>query len=412
MVNGRFQQELRPHFPVIVIKRWKWLDLGRARFVIGDTLFLLQKTKIGQLVKINKILIKAMAGLCLSLFIFISSCDKNSTGADNMHARGHLYVLNQTDGTIYIYDDSTLTRTDSFSAAIPSPHWLEYAPNGQYYYVVSRFSPGHIAKFNALSNALIDTITMSGNVFPTSLAITPNSTFGYLCDFTPSSTPGHIHKYNLNTMTFVDSTFGNGAASHDLMFNSNGSMLVACSRNTDDVTLVYFPGDSVVIIPLDTNNVRPTTPVYGPYGVHIAHNDSLAYITCLFGGQVRIVDLKARKVVDSIPMPVTPVCGYAPSGPTLSVLTHDDKKIFVTTQCGNSLIVASTQTKSILTTIDFSIDRPFGVKINHAGTKVFVACANVQDQPGEIYVIDAVNLVKLDSLGVGLNSFGLFWHEH
>ncbi len=364
----------------------------------------------------KKKLIILTAGLVFLTFFVFDSCDRKGTGTDHTtHSYGHLYVLNQTSQTIYVYNDSDLTsRVDSFGAAIPQPHWLEFAPDGQYYYVVSRSTPGHIAKFDALTNASIDSLTTRGNIFPTSLAITPNSTFGYLCDFNSTITsPGHFHKYNLNTMSFVDSAFGNGGASHDLMFNSTGSMLVACSRGTDDVTLVYFPGDSVVIVPLDTNNVRPTPPVHGPYGVHIAHNDTLAYITCLCSGQVKIFNLKLRAVVDSIIIQSSPNCNTsAPVGATLSAIAHDDSKIFVTTQFGNSLVVASTSTKQILETIPFSTPRSFGVKMNHDGTRVYVACANLQDQPGRIYVIDAINLVKLDSIDVGLNSYGLYWHQH
>ncbi|MGH8015004.1 MAG: YncE family protein, partial [Candidatus Zixiibacteriota bacterium] len=291
------------------------------------------------------------------------------------------------------------------------PHWLEYDPGGQFYYVVSRNFFGQVAKFDAQTNALIKTVTT--NIFPTSLAITPDGMFGYLCDFnSASTTPGHIHKYNLNTMTFVDSSLGNGAASHDLMFNSNGSMLVACSRNTDDVTLAYFPGDSAVIIPLDTANPSPNPAVHWPYGVHIDHKDSLAYITCLKSGQVKIIDLNKKKVIDSILIPITSG-GCSPAGPTLSVLSHDDSKIYVTTQCGNSLVVANTSTKQILADIPFSTPRPFGVKINHDGSRVYVACANALDgQTGRIYVIDGINLVKIDSIDVGLNSYGLFWHAH
>ncbi len=365
---------------------------------------------------LGKKIFKIVGWFSLICLIFISSCDRNGTGIDHGGMYGHLYVLNQTSQTIYVYNDSSLARVDSFAAAIPSPHWLEYAPDGKYYYVVSRFAPGHIAKFDAVTNALLDTITMNGVVFPTSLAISSDGMFGYLCDFTNSFTSGHIHKYNLNTMSFVDSSFGNGAASHDLMFTSDYSKLVACSRNTDDITIVYFPGDSVALFPLDTNNIRPNPPVYAPYGVHIDHNDSLAYITCLYGEQVRIFDLYTRSVVDSIIIPamanpVNDPNGVA-TGPTLSVISHDDSKIFVTTQWGNSLVVASTSTGAILKEIKFSTPRPFGVKMNHDGSRVYVACANVQDQPGRVYVIDGINLIKLDSVNVGLNSYGLYWHQH
>jgi DNA-binding beta-propeller fold protein YncE len=346
--------------------------------------------------------------------LLASSCEREITDHGHGAAYGHLYVLNQTSRTIYVYNDSSMIRVDSFGSAIPEPHWLEYDPDGSTYYVVARNNPGYIAKFDAVTNSLIDTVRTSGTIFPTSLAITSDGQTGYLCDFNaPITTPGHIHKYNLATMSFVDSSFSNGGASHDLMFNSTGSVLVACSRGTDDVTLVYFPGDSVFIVPLDPNDVRPVPPVHGPYGVHIAHNDTLAYITCLCSGQIKIFNLKSRAVVDSIVLPVSADClSSSPVGAALSAISHDDSKIYVTTQFGNNLIVVNTANKNVLAQIPFDIPRSFGVKLNGDGSRVYVACANLQGQPGRVYVIDAINLVKVDSIDVGLNSYGLYWHSH
>jgi DNA-binding beta-propeller fold protein YncE len=117
-------------------------------------------------------------------------------------------------------------------------------------------------------------------------------------------------------------------------------------------------------------------------------------------------------VVDSIIIQSSPNCGPAPVGAALSAIAHDDSKIFVTTQFGNSLVVASTSTKQILETIPFSTPRSFGVKMNHDGSRVYVACANLQDQPGRVYVIDGFDFTKVDSVDVGLNSYGLNWHQH
>ncbi|HEX2897994.1 MAG TPA: YncE family protein [candidate division Zixibacteria bacterium] len=358
-------------------------------------------------------------GFVILVLALLGGCERTGTGDDHgTHTYGHLYVLNQNvtnpnGGTIFVYNDSDLsTRVDSFGSAIPQPHWMIYDPNGANYYIVSRTVPGRIAKFDALTNALIDTITTAGSLFPTCMAVSGDGVYGYLCDFTSGTTPGHIHRYNLNTMTFVDSVLGNGAQSHDLMFTQDYSKLVAVSRSTDDVTIVSFPSETVVKIPLDSNNVIPISPVYGPYGVHIDHKDSLAYVNCLLNGQVRIVDLKAERVIDSVLIPFVAGCNYSPNGPTMSTIAHDDSKVYVTTQCGNSLVVISTATRQIITTILFSTDRAFGVTQNHDGSRVYVACANADGQPGRIYVIDGVNLEKLDSIDVGINSFGLYWHEH
>lgn len=359
----------------------------------------------------SRIILSLTAIITLFGVLILAGCDSEESGMGTTGAypEGILYAVNQTSATVYRYDVETMTRIDSISSVISAPHWIEFSPDGQNYYLNGRFVPSQIGKFRASDNSFIDTVSVSGPLVPTAMVITADNSTGYICDFTTVISPGRIHKYNLNTMTFIDSSISNGAASHDLKISSDRKLIVACSRYTDDVTLVYLPDDTVDIIPLDSTNIRPNPPVHEPYGVCIDHNDSLAYIACLGSGQVRVVDLIARKVIDSmiIPFVVDPNHTTA-SGPTLMAISPDNSKLFVTTQFGDVVVVVDLLTQ-VKIQIPLSTPRPFGVKMNASGTKVFVACVNETNQPGRIYVIDGNTLLKIDSVDVGLNSFALAW---
>jgi DNA-binding beta-propeller fold protein YncE len=358
--------------------------------------------------KISKFLLAFSGAIITTGSLIFSGCDSNSTGTGttNPYPEGILYVANQTSATVYRFDVETMTRIDSISSVIEAPHWIEFAPDGHNYYLNGRFTPAQIGKFRTADNSFVDSVTVSGQLIPTAMVIASDNSSGYICDFTTTLSPGRIHKYNLNSMTFVDSSISNGAASHDLKISSDRTLIVACSRFSDDVTLVYLPEDTVFIIPLDSTNIRPDPPVYEPYGVIIDSNDSLAYIACLGAGQVKIVDLINRVTIDSLLIPL--VSHGAPTGPTLMAIAPDNGKLLVTTQYGNTVVTVELNSK-VVTQIPVSAPRPFGIKRNADGSKYFVACVNDLNQPGRIYVIDGNTLLKIDSVDVGLNSFSLAW---
>ena len=352
----------------------------------------------------------AVSFVVSGILIFVGcNSSSNGTGTVEPYAAGVLYVANQTSATVYRFDVETMTRIDSISSVIVAPHWIEFSPDGQNYYLNGRLVPAQMAKFRVSDNSFVDSVSVSGNLIPTAMVITADNSTGYICDFGATTPPGRIHKYNLNTMSFIDDSIRTGALSHDLKISSDRSLTVACSRGTDDVTLVYLPDDTVFIFPLDSTDIRPSPPVHEPYGVVIDHNDSLAYIACLKSGQVRVVDLINRKNIDSMIIPYTPDPNHlTTSGPTLMAISPDNSKLFVTTQFGNVVVVVDLNPKS-MTQIPLSTPRPFGIKMNADGSKVFVACVNESNMPGSIYVIDGNTLMKIDSVVVGLNSFSLAW---
>lgn len=347
----------------------------------------------------------------LLVTIVVAGCDDDDppNGVPiNNNPAGRLYVLNQTDGTVYIYDTKTLTRTDSIDAIVANPHYIEFSPDGQFYYLTTLESPGRIAKFSSVSNTLVDSVTMTGSPIPSAIAITSDNMFGYLCDFTAGTQLGNVHKYNLNTMSFVSSSIQAGATSHDLKITSDGSVIVVCNQKTDDVTLVYPGADTVFFVPIDPDSTRPPgQAAYGPFGIAIDHRDSLAFVACIIANQIRVLDLTTRTIVDSVDIPVVPTA--SPAGPTLMAVSPDNRVVYVTTQWGNSVVAVDMITKQVLADIPLSVGRSFGITMSDDGSRIYVAATNLQNQTGRIYVLDGATNTMIDSLDVGTNSFGIYW---
>jgi YVTN family beta-propeller protein len=343
-----------------------------------------------------------------------AGCEELPTGPDQ-GSTGRLYVLNQTDATVYVYDLDTndaYTRIDSFPAGVTEPHYIEFSPDGQFYYIVERNPNGRIAKFNASTNAPLGTV-FENQLFPTAIAVTDDGQFGYVGNFTEDGLYTKIYRFSLTTMT-LDTSFSTSIMAHDVKITSDGNLVLATNMS-DRVTIIDLVGDSVTIIPVDSNNVVPFEEmgIYRPYSLVIDHNDSLAYIACLqhdsVTPQVRVFDIAAREVIDEIHLPHGHPSTLTPHGPTLMSLSPDDAILYVTTQANNTVVAIRLQTKTIEREIPLSIGRPFGVTMSADGSRIYVACVNEQGEQGAVYVIDGQTQDVIDSIMVGKNPYGLLW---
>jgi DNA-binding beta-propeller fold protein YncE len=64
---------------------------------------------------------------------------------------------------------------------------------------------------------------------------------------------------------------------------------------------------------------------------------------------------------------------------------------------------------TVVADIPLKIPNPFGINISDDGSRVYVACINKPGDHGRVYIIDGENLVKIDSIDVGKQSYGLTW---
>ncbi|MDZ4722978.1 MAG: YncE family protein [candidate division Zixibacteria bacterium] len=318
-----------------------------------------------------------------------------------------IYVLNQGDGTIYAYDANTLARYDSISAGVPKPHHIEFSPDHEFAYVVNRDAGGKIAKFGLDNDSLISVATGGVNQLPTAIAISAGGTIGYTTDFNGSGGGGHIHRYNLTTMTHFDSTIQAGDKTHDIKLSVGGT-LIAGNFGSDDITFVNTDNGDVEKIRI--NPLRPPgATYYGPYGLAIDETDSLLYIACRTSKQVKIMDLRTRTVIDSV---AVPGAGAIEAGPCQMRLSSDRSKLYVTTQNDNSVAIINTTTRTVTKQIATGVPQPFGIYPNDDGSRMYVACVNTPNQNGRVYIINTSTDTIIDSLSVGRNSYMVHYHDH
>jgi DNA-binding beta-propeller fold protein YncE len=349
--------------------------------------------------------LKRIAVLVL-LAAAIAGCgNDNGTGPVIVGPNGRLYVLNQGDATMYIYDSSTLQKVAEVGTRVKSPHYIEFSPDGQNFYIETLEQPtGHIAKFNANTLEFIDSVSVP--VISSAIAITKDSRYGYVCDFQQSAgTASKVRKYDLATLQQVDSMQA-GEITHDVKITSDGAVVVATNRATDNVTMIYTDEDTVTFVPM-TDNDDLSSIDYGPMGVVIDHKDSLAFVACINSDEIRVLDIAAREIVDSISIPVRATT--EPAGPTLLAVSPDNDVVFVTTQFGNSVVAVRVSTKEVLADIPLSAIGPFGISMSDDGSRVYAACVSPGKAHAYTYVIDGNTYAKLDSLAVGQLNYGLIW---
>jgi YVTN family beta-propeller protein len=292
---------------------------------------------------------------------------------------------------------------------MPEPHYIEFSPNYQFYYMCTRENTGRVVKTRSSDNVAVDLLEKPG-LTPTAIVVDAAGAFGYVCDFTPSTQLAWIYKVDLSDMEVTDSIPAGGATTHDIKISSDGELIVAANFNSDQIVLVYTDADSVRTFLLNPSDPAPLgQPVYGPYGVAIDHNDSLAYIACRHIDQIKVFDLVEREIVDSINIPVNSKSPSGTHGPTLMTVSPDNRKLYVTTQWGNSVVVVDLMTKQTLADIAFSANRPFGITMSSDGSRIYTCCVNSGQPNGWVYAINGNTDTKIDSLQVGQEPFGLIW---
>ena len=350
-----------------------------------------------------------IAGLCAVLLIAGCGDEDGGTGPTGGGVPGKLYVLNQGDNTMYIYDTETLARIDSIDTDVNMPHYIEFAPNGEHYYITTLENDGHFSKHLAATNELVSTVALPAAVRPAAIAITNDSRYGYLCNFSSTTSRTFIHKYDLTTMTWIKQLQA-GATTHDLRITSDGATVVATNRFTDDITTIRTTDDDINFFDVDADSSYDIgRGKYGPFGVVIDHKDSLAFIACIGQNQVRYFDIATGQIVDSVNIPVA--VEHMIAGPTLMAISPDDDVVYVTNQLGNSMVAFRVSTKEILANIPFETVRTFGISMSDDGSRVYVAAIGepAVGNHGRVYIIDGTNQTKIDSLDVGNQSYGLIW---
>ncbi len=356
-------------------------------------------------------MVKKLLLTTLLVMFLINACDDSNPVKPDIqqHPNGNIYVTNQADTTIYVYDSKTLVRIDSFKTPVIEPHFIQFTHDYQYYFVLGRQVSGSIAKYQTSNDSLVALVPVEGAVFPTALAISKNNDTLYLTDFINDA--GHTHRYDIAGANFiwVDSVLQAGRQTHDIRISDDGKYVVSAGFSSDDITVLNTEtGNLLPISLLDGENIfNPNSNIYGGYGVLIDHNSDMAMVSCRKNvDQIRIVDLNNSTIVDSI---VLAGVHSADPEPIYMAISPDNNILFVANNKDATMSVIRLSTREVLQTVEFSTPKAFGITISDDGSRVYVGCTNSRPEKGMIYIIDGESYEKLDSLQAGSEPYGLIW---
>lgn len=336
-----------------------------------------------------------------------------------MPARGLAYVTNQGEDLTAVIDLDrhriiryvTTGRENTSSGAPFSPHNVAVDRQNQFYYV-NLIGGSRLLRFRVSDNAPAGELT-AGVHSPAQVALSPSGDTAYVTNFEDARTS--ITVVHTPTMSVIGS-IGTPAMlkPHGVTMTPDGSLLLVMNSFSDNVTIIRTSDQSVLATVPVSGSVPPLPAGYlfrfEPYQAVITPDGRYAYITCRSSGEVRVLDIPSRTVIDSITVGATPL---------IPAISPDGSTVYVANRNSNSVSVISTATRSVTATIGNVGVEPHGVAVTKDGKYVYVSCENlgVSDPPhhpttggkkaGFVKVIDAASRTVTASIETGNFGSGL-----
>jgi YVTN family beta-propeller protein len=214
---------------------------------------------------------------------------------------------------------------------------------------------------------------------PMGIAVSADGRFVYAAGFFQ----GHLYKIDAQTLKILADVVIGGTPS-GLAMTPDGSTLLVTKRDAGELALID-PATlgTLALIPVGNR----------PYGV-IADEHGRAYTANVYGDDVSVVDLAARKVAGTVPVGKRPY-----------VIALADGKGFVSDQYEGKVAVFDLKTLQPITHIAVG-DYPDGIQASFDGKSVYA----VNWESNDVSVIDTASLKVVATIPVGESprSFGTF----
>ena len=318
--------------------------------------------------------------------------------------RARLFITCQSEDIVALLDVAT-ERIARFvpvgilpdaSSPPEAPHNIVIAPDGASFYIVM-IASGRIDRYSTTSYALLGSANVGRS--PSQVRFSPDGRYVYVSNFDATTAEPFVYRLDpdLAGPPLVIDIEGNGP--HGITFGPQGERLYTMNAFSDDISVVDLTKETPEVIgriPIVPGS--PAAPaggaVHEPYQSEIAP-DGMMYVTCRKSGEVRVVDLAAERVIDSI------VVGRRPLIPAIH---PDGSEIWIPNQGSNTISIIATATRSVVTTIENVDAGPHAVLFDPSGRRAWVSCENLTGDenlhhplegtdvvPGLLYSIDVAS---------------------
>jgi YVTN family beta-propeller protein len=244
---------------------------------------------------------------------------------------------------------------------------------------------------------------------PAQTIVAPDGRRLYVAHHNPNQETQQISVIDAASMQVVGVIDSVGRAPHGVVIAADGTRLYTMNTLGDDIGVVDLAtGRTLMRIPVSSNN--PLIPGfiarYEPYGGLLTNNGTMLWVTCRRSGEVRVIDLAAGRVVDSI------FVGVQPLAPALAA---DGHTLWVPNRVTNTISVLDTRTHSTIATIRDITTGPTCIGFSSDGATAYVACEKAGDSgghgmagsPGVLYVLDANTYNVRNSLELASGPIGM-----
>jgi YVTN family beta-propeller protein len=314
------------------------------------------------------------------LIRWIDNGAKNDNGAvayTTTPVRGWAYVTNQGEDLTAVIDldKNRIARyvttgvTNTAVAPPQAPHNAVVDRNNEFYYI-NLIGGSKLLKIRVADNTKAGELT-TGLSSPAQVALTRNGDTAYVSNFENAKT--NITVVNTVTMTKI-ADIGSPAMlkPHGVSITPDYQMVVVANSLSDNITLVRTSDHSIVAT-IPVSGSVPALPVsytyqFEPYQSVITPDSKFAYVTCRKSGEVRVIDLAQKKVIDSIKVGTFPLIpAIAPAG----------DYVYVANRNSNSVSAIKTATRTLEYTVANVGVEPHGIAVSKDGKFVYVSCENL-----------------------------------
>ncbi|GAB4316191.1 MAG: hypothetical protein Kow0074_04130 [Candidatus Zixiibacteriota bacterium] len=359
---------------------------------------------------ISRVTAALFVAFVVALLVVSCSDDETPIGPDHDHES--LFVLNELSNTLFIYQVPGLHGPDTIPMPTSAPHHLHFNPTGGEYYIVARNKSGlgRAYSLDLETHAVKDSSDFQGLLTGVTTDQTGNDL--YISDFGTSANQRTL-MWKMDPVTFaVEQEIQCGSQPHYIEVTHDNEIVVVVNAGSDEVTLYYPNGDpqnnvfNVSIHPNPADRPQIGQPKYAPYGLEIADNDSLAYLSCRKANdpnrmEIFVFDLVQRQTVDTIHLDwQARYQGHGDYRGGLAILLENDRYLAVTSQHGNGVYLIDLTDKSYQHVV-FSQNWTFGVSATSDEQWLYVTASNDQStEKGWVYELkrDGGTLTVTDSV--------------
>ncbi|GIV26571.1 MAG: hypothetical protein KatS3mg027_0385 [Bacteroidia bacterium] len=239
-----------------------------------------------------------------------------------------IYVINQGCDVVTVFDAKTqlpirMIEVGSNPDIIETPHFINFSPDGKYWYVVFINSP-YLEKYDAATDKLVARCNLNYQLDWNRIIITNDGKKGFCVAWTSN---GKIISVDLEKMQVINVLYGLYFP-HGTALSKNNDTLYVAAQTGNFFMKIDTALTTHIDIPIDNSGNINYGSSLDPHDIWVSSDGSKLYFTCQNSNEVREFDLNTNSVTHIIPVGTFPqAMAYFPDNNTLYVSCELDNSV-------------------------------------------------------------------------------------